>query len=68
MVCLLQVDDCLVTGPNGLVVMSKEAMLELFDCDDVGEMKEHVGCKVDWDKDDDSIQITQPALMKASES
>ena len=32
------------------MVKSKDEMLRRFDCDDVGEVKEYLGCKVDIDK------------------
>jgi hypothetical protein len=39
--------DCLVGGKDEGVKKAKAHMMELFDCDDVGELKEYVGCKVD---------------------
>jgi hypothetical protein len=34
------VDDCLIIGQKENVVKSKEQMKKLFDCDDIGEIKE----------------------------
>jgi hypothetical protein len=39
------VDDCLVIGPKDNVTRSKEQMKKLFDCDDIGEMREYAGKK-----------------------
>jgi hypothetical protein len=39
----------LVGGKGEGVKKAKAHMMELFDCDDVGELKEYVGCKVDYD-------------------
>ena len=64
---MLWVDDCLIIGPNGLVRMAKEEMKTLFDCDDVGEMKEYVGCKVERNPEENSIRITQPVLIQSLE-
>ena len=35
-------------------------MKGMFDCDDVGELKEYVGCKLDQDWNKKEIRITQP--------
>ena len=45
------VDDCLVVGPKEMVMQAKKDMMDRFDCDDVGELKEYVGCKVTYDED-----------------
>ena len=64
---MLWVDDCLIIGPDGLVTKAKEEMKSLFDCDDVGEMKEYVGCKMDRNPEDNSMRITQPVLIQSLE-
>ena len=40
---VIWVDDCLIVGPRGMVMHAKEQMKKLFDCEDVGELKEYVG-------------------------
>ena len=62
---LLWVDDCLIAGPKEQVLKAKENMKQLFDCDDVGEMTEYVGCKVERDKQ--SIRLTQPVMLQCFE-
>ena len=42
-------------------------MKDRFDCDDVGELKEHVGCKVNVDVEDRSVTVTQPVLLQSFE-
>ena len=42
-------------------------MKELFDCDDVGEMKEYVGCKVDYNHEKRYMQLTQPVFIQSLE-
>ena len=42
---------------------SKNAFMKLFDCDDIGEFKEYVGCKIT--RDDKSIKFTQPVLLQS---
>jgi hypothetical protein len=46
-VILLWVDDFLILGPDELVPGVKEEILSLFNCKDVGEMNEYVGCRVE---------------------
>jgi hypothetical protein len=59
------VDDCLVAGKQKGVYEAKSAMTERFDCDDVGELKECVGCKIDYNKKEGSMKITQCLHDKA---
>jgi hypothetical protein len=39
-------------------------MMSRFDCDEVGELKEYVGCKVDIDRKERSVTLTQPVLLQ----
>ena len=59
------VDDCLVTGPENVVKREKEKMKQLFDCDDIGELKEYVGCKIVHNRIDRSVKFTQPVLLQS---
>ena len=57
------VDDCLNVRPaNELVVASKDKFTKRLKCDDVGEMKEYIGCKMDYDCKNQRLKITQPVL------
>jgi hypothetical protein len=40
-------------------------MMELFDCDDVGELKEYVGCKVDYDQEIGTMKLTQLVMIQS---
>ena len=64
-VWLVWVDDCLCIGPEKAVRMSAEEMKKRFDCDDIGEVTEYVGCKVDHDKLNGSIKFTQPVMIQS---
>lgn len=59
------VDDCIVMGPQGSVLIAKEEMKKQFDCEDIGEIIEYIGCKVDYDKDERWVKLTQPVLMQS---
>ena len=61
------VDDCLVIGCKEAVLRAKREMMSRFDCDEVGELKEYVGCKVDINRDERSITLTQPVLLQSFE-
>jgi hypothetical protein len=41
------IDDCLVAGNEEGVLATKEQIKARFDCDDIGELTEYVGCKVE---------------------
>jgi hypothetical protein len=59
------VDDCLCLGDEQQVQKSKEEMKEIFDCDDVGDMTEYVGCKIERDQNEGSLVFTQPVLIQS---
>jgi len=66
-VWLTWVDDCAGGGPAETILDEKEKLKEVFDCDDIGEMDEYVGCKVDIQEEDGSIKITCPMILKSFE-
>jgi hypothetical protein len=45
------------------VLTAKEKMKARFDCDDIGELTEYVGCKVDRTKD--YVQFTKSVLLQS---
>eukprot|EP00957_Ditylum_brightwellii_P123347 9405115-Ditylum_brightwellii.AAC.1 len=59
------VDDCLVAYPDSLVKVDKEKMMNLFECKELGEVDEYVGCKIDYDRKDRSMSITQPIILQS---
>jgi hypothetical protein len=58
-------DDCLAVGKKEAVKKAKEQMMSRLDCDEVGELKEYVGCKVDIDVEEQSVTLTQPVLLQS---
>ena len=56
-------DDCVSVGKKELVLAAKKGMTDHFDCDEVGELTEFVGCKLD--RTNDSLRITQLVLMQS---
>jgi hypothetical protein len=48
-------------------VEAKYMMGKIFDCEDVGEMNEYVGCKIERDLEEPSLRMTQPVLLQSFE-
>ena len=61
------VDDCLIAGKKEQVVEAKQQMMSNFDCDEIGELKEYVGCKVEHNHEEGFIKLTQPVLLQSFE-
>ncbi len=61
------VDDCLVCGKTPGVKIAKMQMMERFDCDEIGNMDEYVGCKVERDLAKGTIKLTQPVMLQSFE-
>jgi hypothetical protein len=59
------VDDCLCVGPKSEVLKAKAGLTGRLKCDDAGEMKEYVGCKITIDRTERSARITQPVLIQS---
>jgi hypothetical protein len=47
------------------VLEAKASMMKLFDCDDVGTLKEYLGCKVDYDQEAGTMRLTQPVMIQS---
>ena len=54
-------------GSKEGVKNAKKQTMERFECDDVGEMKEYIGCKVERNREDNSMKLTQPVLLQSFE-
>jgi hypothetical protein len=65
MVWLSWIDYFLVAGDKRTVEAAKEQMRSRFECDDLGELNEYVGCKIA--RDEDSVKFTQPVLIQSYE-
>jgi hypothetical protein len=59
------IDDCLVAVDKRSVEAAKEQLKSRFECDDLGELNEYMGCKID--RDEDYVKFTQPVLIQSSE-
>jgi hypothetical protein len=61
MVWISCIDDCLVAGNSRAVEAAKDQMQSRFECDNVGELNEYVGCKID--RGEDCVKFTQPLIQ-----
>jgi hypothetical protein len=59
------VDDCLVCEKETGVKIAKKQMMDWFDCDEIGNMDEYVGCKVERDYKERSMKMTQPVMLQS---
>ena len=59
------IDDLLIVGSETDIAVTKEQLKKRFDCDDIGPLKEYVGCKIE--RTSDRIKITQPVLIQSFE-
>eukprot|EP00977_Amphora_coffeiformis_P005907 scaffold1252_cov154-Amphora_coffeaeformis.AAC.1 len=61
------VDDLLSCGHKEDVVKGREAIKQHFELDEVGELKEYVGCKVEYNREEGWMELTQPVLIQSFE-
>ena len=60
------VDDLLNIGPKKTKVLeSVEELKAKVECDDTGELKEYVGCKLEIDIEKQRMKWTQPVLLQS---
>jgi hypothetical protein len=52
-------------GEEKIVVETKESLKQYFECDDLGEAKEYVGCAIIYDNQHNALTMTQPILVKS---
>eukprot|EP00957_Ditylum_brightwellii_P067303 5107865-Ditylum_brightwellii.AAC.1 len=54
------IDDYMVWGHKSKVATEAKAFTDRFECDDVGKVKEYVGCKIERNEEERSFKFTQP--------
>jgi hypothetical protein len=59
------VDDCFITGPVEDLTNLKNEIMSKMDCDDGGEVKEFVGCKIEYNRAEKWLKLTQPVLIQS---
>ena len=61
------VDDLLSCGNKEDVLKGREATNKHFDLNEIGELKEYVGCKLEYNKEEGWMKLTQPVLLQSFE-
>jgi len=63
MMILSWIDDNLIIGSESAVPKVKKDLMSRFECDDCGEMREYVGCKIE--RTGRKLKFTQPVLLQS---
>lgn len=59
------IDDCLNLGSDDDVNQSMAEMKSRFDCDEVNDLSEYVGCQLHHDRENGTLKFTQPVLIQS---
>ena len=59
------IDDYLYCGQEQDALQARDDMKKRFECDDVGPLEEFVGCKIEWNKEERWMRLTQPVLLQS---
>ena len=54
----------MVWGLKSVVPEENKNFTRRFDCDDVGKVKEYVGCKIEMDVNSRSMKLVQPVMLQ----
>jgi hypothetical protein len=64
-VYLSWVDDILIAGSKESVARAKARLKNHFTLDEQGELQEYVGCKIERDKKERWMKLTQPVMIQS---
>lgn len=60
-------DDCVTGGSREAAIQEKRKMKALFDCDDLGTMREYMGSKISLNWQNGTVKVMQPVLVQSFE-
>jgi hypothetical protein len=63
--CLTWVDDKLFIAHKDIIKKEKDGLSKYFKCDDIGELEDYVGCKIEIDRSEKKMIISQPVLVQS---
>ena len=63
MIWLSWIDDNLIAGPSHVMKVEGKKLTKEIKIEDVGKLKEFVGCKVEIDESERSAKFTQPVMI-----
>ena len=62
---LVWVDDIYYAGPDHIIpALLKDQLLQVIDCNKVGDMKDYVDCKIERDCIKRDMRLTQPVKIR----
>ena len=61
--CLTCIDEFI--AHKDIIKKEKDGLSKHFKCDDVGELEDYVGCKIEIDKTEKKMIISQPVLVQS---
>jgi hypothetical protein len=59
------VDDCLVCGKETGALLAKKQMMDRSDCDEIGNMDEYFGSKLERNYEERSMKLMQPVMLQS---
>ena len=59
------VDDFLLSGPNKRTQLAKIKMMSLVECEEMGEMKEYIGCKIERNWNERWVKLKKPVMVQS---
>ena len=59
------IDDLLIVGSVEAVNDTRFQLEARFDCEDIGFLQEYIDCKIDFDRKQKRLKITQPVMIQS---
>ena len=67
MLILVWIDDFTLYGPDHLIQPIKKELRKVFKTEDVGEMNEYAGCKIEHNCNKRTMKLMQPVKIQKFE-
>ena len=58
-------DDFLLSGPNKRTQLAKIKMMSLVECEEMGEMKEYIGCKIERNWNERWVKLKKLVMVQS---
>ena len=57
--------DFLLAGPNKRTKLAKIKMMSLVECEEMGELKEYIECKIERNWNEIWVKLTKPIMVQS---
>ena len=64
-IILSWIDDLLIFGKHEGVLHYNKQITDLIDCDDIGPLTDYIGNKIEFNRDERWVRLTQPVLLQS---